>query len=92
MSNPFNYHHVAPLTEGQFHYAFGNLLSEEESKKVYDRYAVPGPDHILFQATLGTFNPHAPTSVNFHNDDRAPLLLVAGGKDHIAPPSVTKTN
>ena len=92
LSNPFNYHHVAPLTEGQFHYAFGNLLSEEESKKVYDRYAVPGPDHILFQATLGTFNPHAPTSVNFHNDDRAPLLLVAGGKDHIAPASVTKTN
>jgi alpha-beta hydrolase superfamily lysophospholipase len=26
------------------------------------------------------------------DDDRAPLLLIAGGKDHIAPASVTKAN
>ncbi|TMF20248.1 MAG: alpha/beta hydrolase [Chloroflexi bacterium] len=79
-------------TPEQFHYSFGNLLSEEESRAVYDRYAIPGPDHVLFQASLANFNPHAATAVNFHNDTRAPLLLIAGGKDHIVPASVTKAN
>jgi alpha-beta hydrolase superfamily lysophospholipase len=80
------------LTPEQFHYAFGNNLSEEASKAAYDRYAVPGPDHVLFQASLPNFNPHAPTTVDFHNDDQAPLLLIAGGKDHVAPASVTDAN
>jgi alpha-beta hydrolase superfamily lysophospholipase len=92
LSNPFNFHHAGGLSEDQFHYAFGNNLSKEESKKVYDRYAVPGPDHVLFQASLANFNPHAATAVDFNNNDRAPLMLIAGGKDHIAPASVTKTN
>jgi len=92
LSNPFNYNKAAALTVDQFYYAFGNNLSEEESKKVYDRYAVPGPDHVLFQAGLANFNPHAPTAVDFHNDKRAPLLLIAGTHDHISPASVVKAN
>ena len=92
LSNPFNLHKVAALTPEQFHYAFGNQLSEADSRQVYERYAVPGPDHVLFQAGLANFNPHAATAVNFHNNDRAPLLLIAGGKDHIAPASVTRAN
>jgi alpha-beta hydrolase superfamily lysophospholipase len=90
--NPFNLNKVGALSEGQFQYAFGNLLSEEESKKVYERYAVPGPDHVLFQASVANFNPHSAAAVNFHNDDRPPLLLIAGGKDHIVPASTTKAN
>jgi alpha-beta hydrolase superfamily lysophospholipase len=92
LSNPFNYNKATALTAEQFHYAFGNLLSEAESNAAYERYAVPGPDHLLFQASLANFNPHAATAVNFHNDDRAPLLLIAGGKDHIAPAAVTEAN
>jgi alpha-beta hydrolase superfamily lysophospholipase len=92
LRNPANVRKAMEPTPEQFHYAFGNLLSEEESKKVYERYAVPGPDRVLFQASLANFNPHAATAVNFHNDDRAPLLLIAGGKDHIVPASVTKAN
>lgn len=92
LSNPAHRHQASALTPEQFHYAFGNLLSAEESKAVYDRYAVPGPDHLLFQAAFANFNPHAATTVNFHNNDRAPLLLIAGGKDHIAPASVTQAN
>jgi len=90
--NPFNLNKVGALSEGQFHYAFGNLLSEEESKKAYERYAVPGPDHVLFQASVANFNPRSATAVNFHNDDRPPLLMIAGGKDHIVPASTTKAN
>jgi pimeloyl-ACP methyl ester carboxylesterase len=92
LSNPANNHRATGLTAEQFHYAFANTLSEEESNRIYERYAVPGPDHMLFQASFANFNPHAATTVNFANDTRAPLLLVAGGKDHISPASVTKAN
>lgn len=92
LSNPANIHRALPITPEHFHYAFTNTLSEAESQVVYERYAVPGPDHILFQASLANFNPHAATTVNFHNDTRAPLLLVAGGRDHVVPASVTRAN
>ncbi|MFL5607021.1 MAG: alpha/beta hydrolase [Gemmatimonadaceae bacterium] len=92
LSNPLNNHRASRLTEEQFHYAFANLLDDEESKQVFDRYAVPGPDHLLFQAGLANFNPHAVTTVDFQNDTRAPLLLIAGDSDHISPTSVVKAN
>ena len=53
------------LTPEEFHYAFTNTLSEEESRAVYERYAVPGPGRVLFQAALANFNPHAATQVDF---------------------------
>ena len=92
LSNPANNHRAVPLTPEQFHYAFTNTLSEEESLEVYNRYAVPGPDHVLFQGALANFNPHAATAVNFENGNRAPLLLVSGGQDHVSPPSVVEAN
>ncbi len=92
LSNPANRTRAVPLTPEQFHYAFANSLSEEESLTVYQRYAVPGPDHVLFQAAFANFNPHAATAVDFQNNDRAPLLFIAGEKDHISPPSVVHAN
>lgn len=92
LKNPFEQHRAVALTLEQFHYGFTNHLSEEESAPIYERYAVPGPNHVLFQASLANFNPHAATTVNFHNDNRAPLLLVGGGRDHTVPASVTKAN
>jgi pimeloyl-ACP methyl ester carboxylesterase len=92
LSNPANNHRAVPLTAEQFHYAFTNNLSEQESLAVYERYAVPGPDHVLFQAAFANFNPHAATAVDFHNDHRAPLLLISGGNDHVSPESVVEAN
>jgi len=92
LRNPANLHRAAALTPEQFHYAFTNTLNDEEAAAVYERYEVPGPDRVLFQAGLANFNPHAPTRVDFHNDNRAPLLLIAGGKDNISPASLTKSN
>ena len=92
LSNPLNNHRAVPLTPEQFHYAFTNTLSEEDSRAAYERYAVPGPDHILFQAAFANFNPHAATAVDFANSTRAPLLLVASGKDHVSPPVVVKAD
>jgi pimeloyl-ACP methyl ester carboxylesterase len=92
LKNPANRHRAVALSPEQFHYAFTNTLSEDDSLKMYERYAVPGPGRPLFQASLANFNPHATTKVDFHNDERAPLLLIAGGKDHTAPAAVTRAN
>ncbi|WP_263358152.1 alpha/beta hydrolase [Acidicapsa ligni] len=91
LSSPANNHRAVPLSAEQFHYAFTNTLSEEESLAVYEKYAVPGPDHVVFQAAFANFNSDSEAAVDFRNETRAPLLLIAGGLDHVSPPSVIKT-
>ncbi len=90
LKNPANRHRTQMLTPEEFHYGFTNMLSAEESRPIYDRLAVPGPGRTLFQAGLANFNPNAVTRVNRHNSSRAPLLLLAGGKDHTVPASTVR--
>lgn len=85
-------HRCAALTPAQFHYAFMNTSSREESFRIYQRYAVPGPDRVLPQTELANFNPFAETAVNTRRCNRAPLLLIAGSKDHLIPPRIVKAN
>lgn len=92
LSNPANNHRAVPLTPEQFQYAFTNTMSDEESLQAFNRYAVPGPDHVLFQAAFANFNSHAATAVDFDNGNRAPLLLISGGLDHVSPASVVEAN
>lgn len=88
LKRPGNRHRAVMLTPEEFHYAFTNTMSDEASLAAYERYAVPGPGRPLFQAAFANFNPHAASKVDVHNDDRAPLLIIAGGVDHVSPPSV----
>jgi pimeloyl-ACP methyl ester carboxylesterase len=83
---------TASLTAEQFHRAFTNSLTERESLDAFKRYAVPAPNRVLLQTAFANFTPHSATAVNFRNDTRAPLLLVAGGKDRVAPSSMVKAN
>jgi len=92
LRNPANRHRAVALTADQFHYAFTNTLDRHESALIYERYAVPGPGRPLFQAGVANFTKHAPTQVDVRNDTRAPLLLLAGGKDHTVPASTTRAN
>ncbi len=80
------------LTPQQFHYDFANTLSDAASVAAFERYVVPAPNRILRQVALANFSPDAPSTVRFHNDSRAPLLLVAGGKDRVVPSSMVKAN
>ena len=88
LKSPANAHRAVPLTLEEFHYAFTNTMTLEESRPIWERYAIPGPGRVLFQAALANFNPRAATKVDFRNADRAPLLLIAGGADHVVPAEV----
>jgi pimeloyl-ACP methyl ester carboxylesterase len=91
LKNPANTHRAVALTPEEFHYAFTNTMSDQDSQPVYERYAVPGPGRVLFQGAFANFNPHAPTRVDFAKDDRAPLLLIAGELDHTVPAVVDQS-
>jgi len=90
LGNPFNKRETTSLSSKQFHDTFANTLTEAESRSAFTRYALPGPNRVLLQTMLANFARHAATTVNARNDTRAPLLLVAGGKDRFAPSSLVK--
>ena len=93
LRQPSSRHEAVGFTPEQFHYAFTNTLSEEESRAVYERYYVPAPGRLVWAGPLATFTPgHQDTYVDFKNEDRAPLLFIAGGDDNIMPPAVNESN
>lgn len=93
LRNPANRHGLAQFTPKEFHYAFTNTLDEPEAQAVYDRYYIPAPGRFVWDGALAKLAPgRQATYVNFKNDDRAPLLFIAGGKDHIMPASVNESN
>jgi pimeloyl-ACP methyl ester carboxylesterase len=92
--NPSNIHKAVPLTAAQFHYAFANTVPRDESDAWHAKLAIPAPGRPLFQAALANFSrkEKAATWIDFNKTDRAPLLLIAGGRDHIVPASVVYEN
>jgi alpha-beta hydrolase superfamily lysophospholipase len=90
LGNPLNLKKASMPTEKQFHYSFGNLLSAAESKAVYDRYCAPAANRVLFQGASANVAPGSPAKVHWANSNRAPLLLLGGGKDHVVPLAVTR--
>jgi pimeloyl-ACP methyl ester carboxylesterase len=92
LRNPANRRRAVSITAKQFHYRFTNHLTLEQSAPLYDRYCVPGAGHVLFEGATANFSKSAATKVNFGNDQRAPLLFIAGGLDHVSPPSINKSN
>ena len=89
--NPANKHKAVSLTEEQFRYSFGNAVSEEESNSLFDAWTIPAPGKPLFEAASANFSLHSPAKVDTDNEDRGPLLLIMGGKDHTVPEAITKS-
>jgi non-heme chloroperoxidase len=87
LSNPFDYKSTVKFTEDEFHYCFGNHLTKEESKPLFERYAIPSVAHVLWQGALGGLKEAGPGFVDFDKKERAPLLLTAGTLDHVVPVS-----
>lgn len=90
LKNPANRNGTTELTPAQFHYGFTNTMNDAESIAAYERYEVPGPNRVLFQAGFANFNPNAATKLDFAKADRAPLLIVGNSADHTVPASVSR--
>lgn len=93
LKNPANFHRAVGFTKDEWHYAFANTLSREDSDAAHDRYAIAAPGNWVWAyGLLANFQPgHQETWVDYAAD-RAPLLFIAGEADHIMPPSVNKSN
>jgi non-heme chloroperoxidase len=90
LSKPGNKKRAVALTKKQFRYGFGNALSEAESHELFERWAIPGPGRPLFEASAANFKKTSPAAVDTRRNDRGPLLIIAGGKDHTVPEVVVK--
>ena len=93
LKNPANRHKAVAFTPEEFHYAFTNTLSVEDSRAVWERYAIGAPGNWVWAyGLIANFKPgHQETWVDY-DADRAPLLFIGGELDHIMPPSVNRSN
>jgi non-heme chloroperoxidase len=90
LANPGNKRKAVSLTRRQFRYSFGNAVPQAESDELFDRWTIPGPGRPLFEASTANFSKTSAAAVDTKKNDRGPLLIIGGGKDHTVPESVAK--
>lgn len=91
LANPFRRNKATEFTKSHFHYTFGNDLTREASDREWEKTAIPSYNRVFFEGVLSL--PKAKsgiTRVDFHKPDRAPLLLISGGDDHVAPAAIQR--
>jgi pimeloyl-ACP methyl ester carboxylesterase len=91
LEKPTNRHKAVSLTKKEFRFGFGNAVTEEESDELFERWTIPSPARPLFEAAAANFSLHSPAKVETKNEDRGPLLLISGLKDHTVPDKVTRS-
>ena len=93
LKNPANRHKAVGFTFEQWRYAFTNTFSEEEGRRLYERYHIPASGNVFWGSVLANIHPgHDDTYVDYKNPDRAPLLFISGSEDHLMPPQVQRSN
>ncbi len=85
LKNPANRKRAVMLTFEQWTYGFTNAIPEDEGRRLYDTYAVPGSGLPLFEAATANINWRTEASVDTKNPDRGPLLIISGELDHTVP-------
>ena len=72
LKNPANRHRAVGLTHDQWQYAFTNGFSDEESRRLYERYHIPASGAIFWGSALANIHPGKDDNwVNYDNPDRA---------------------
>ena len=93
LKNPANRHKAVGFTFEQWRYAFTNTFSEEEARRLYERYHIPASGNVFWGSVLANIHPgHDDTYVDYKNPDRAPLLFISGSDDNLMPPKIQRSN
>jgi pimeloyl-ACP methyl ester carboxylesterase len=94
LRDPRNRGREVPISPAHFHYVFANTVSRSESDGWHSRLAIPAPGGAIFDVSTADFmqKSKAASVVDFANADRAPLLLIAGDRDHVMPELVVYEN
>ncbi len=89
---PWTVNRTVLLSPKQFRYAFANSMTQEESDRVREEFVIPAPGKPLWQAATHMFMNTGESRIDYAKPDRAPLLFVTGGADHVVPASVNRKN
>ena len=83
LRKPANRNLAISLTAEQFRYGFGNVLPEQESAELYDRWTVPSPGKPLFEAAAGELHPAVASEGEYRKQDpRAAAAHGRGSRSH----------
>jgi non-heme chloroperoxidase len=88
LGNPANARRSVTLTFEEFTYGWANALDETEARALYDQFHVPAAGVPIFQAAVANLNPFSETKVAFNAENRGPILIISGEKDHTVPHAI----
>ncbi len=86
LGDPFSGGKVVSMTKSFFATRFANGLPRDQVDEHFSRYVVPTAGKVYWDGVLA--NGAGP--INWASSTRPPLLLIGGGRDLIAPASMTK--
>jgi pimeloyl-ACP methyl ester carboxylesterase len=67
-----------------------HTLSPAEQEATFEKFPIPTPGRVYWDGLVAPFT--STLAVNFQNDTRAPLLLLAGTEDRTVPASMNRAN
>jgi len=89
LGNPANARRSVTLTLEEFKYGWANNLDEDEAAALYDEYHVAASGVPIFQAAVANLNPFSETKVRYKAENRGPMLIISGEKDHTVPHAIS---
>jgi len=83
-SDPFSFAKVKHMSRDFFKNRFAQTAPKDQADALYDRYIAPTTGKVYWDGVVNAM------SINWKNPNRAPLLLIGGGKDLIADAGMTR--
>lgn len=90
LCTPFLWKRLVRFRFKDFSYVSDQVLTPDLKKKAYARYVVPDSGRVFWDMLTAPFTHR--TYVNFKNNNRSPLLMIAGENDRIVPIRMIKHN
>lgn len=81
---------IIPMSPADFFWGWVHTMPVDQQKAAYERYVVPTPGKVYSEGLGAPFTEKM--AVNFANDTRGPLLIMAGGQDRTVSASMNRDN